>query len=48
VAERCRFSPSARSGHLGLSAPQLPPGFRPRGARPAPAVPRPNSIRPRN
>jgi SRSO17 transposase len=35
VAERCRFSPSARSGHLGLSAPQLPPAFRPRGAHPA-------------
>ena len=35
VAERCRFSPSARSGHLGLSAPQLPSGFRPRsGIRP--------------
>jgi len=38
VAERCRFSPSARSGHLGLSAPQLPPHFRPRGAHPAPAA----------
>jgi SRSO17 transposase len=35
VAERCRFSPSARSGHLGLSAPQLPPRFRPRGSHPA-------------
>ena len=32
VAERCRFSPSARSGHLGLSTPQLPPGFQTRGA----------------
>ena len=38
VAERCRFSPSARSGHLGLSTPQLPSGFRPRGAHPAPAA----------
>lgn len=35
VAERCRFSPSAKSGHLGLSAPQLPPGFQPRGAHPS-------------
>ncbi len=35
VAERCRFSPSARSGHLGLSAPQLPASFRPRGSHPA-------------
>jgi hypothetical protein len=42
-AERCRFSPSARSGHLGLSTAQLPPGFRPRGAHPAPAA-HPHSI----
>jgi len=35
VAERNRFSPSARIGHLGLPAPQLPPDFRPRGSRPA-------------
>lgn len=35
VTERCRFSPSVKSGHLGLSAPQLPAGFRPRGAHPA-------------
>jgi SRSO17 transposase len=35
VAERCRFSPSARNGHLGLPAPELPPGFQPRGAHPA-------------
>jgi SRSO17 transposase len=35
VAERNRFSPSARVGHLGLPAPQLPPNFRPRGSRPA-------------
>jgi SRSO17 transposase len=34
VAERCRFSPSARSGHLGLPAPELPTDFQPRGAHP--------------
>jgi SRSO17 transposase len=38
VAERSRFPPSARSGHLGLSTPQLPPDFRPRGAHPAGAA----------
>ena len=38
VAERSRFSPSARSGHLGLSTPKLPPGFRPRGTHQAPAA----------
>ena len=38
VAERNRFSPSARIGHLGLPAPQLPPDFRPRGSRPAGAA----------
>lgn len=32
VAERNRFSPSARVGLLGLPAPESPPGFRPRGA----------------
>ena len=32
VAERSRFSPSARSGQLGLSLPQIPAHFRPRGA----------------
>jgi SRSO17 transposase len=32
VAERNRFSPSAHAGHLELSAPQLPPDFRPRGS----------------
>jgi SRSO17 transposase len=32
VAERCRFSPSARSGHLGLPTPKLPSDFLPRGA----------------
>jgi SRSO17 transposase len=36
IAERNRFSPSARAGHIGLSAPGIPPDFRPRGApRPA-------------
>lgn len=34
VAERNRFSPSARVGDLGLPAPKLPPDFRPRGAHP--------------
>jgi len=37
VAERCRFSPSARAGHLGLSITELPPHFRPRGSRPSSA-----------
>jgi len=32
IAERNRFSPSARAGHVGLSAPGTPPGFRPRGS----------------
>lgn len=34
VAERSRFSPSAHAGNIRLSAPGLPPGFRPRGSRP--------------
>ena len=34
VAERNRFSPSARAGALGLSAPELPPDVRPRGSHP--------------
>ncbi len=34
AAERNRFSPSARAGALGLSAPELPPDFRPRGSHP--------------
>jgi SRSO17 transposase len=42
VAERSRFSPSARAGQLGLSLPEAPPDFRPRGAaraqRAAPSV----------
>ena len=32
VAERNRFSPSARVGNVGLPAPELPPHFRPRGS----------------
>jgi SRSO17 transposase len=32
VAERNRFSPSARIGNLGLPAPAPPPDFRPRGS----------------
>lgn len=32
VSERNRFSPSARVGHVGLSAAELPPEFRPRGS----------------
>jgi SRSO17 transposase len=32
VAERNRFSPSARAGHLGLFAPRSAPDFRPRGS----------------
>ena len=32
VAERSRFSPSARAGALGLCTPEPPAGFRPRGA----------------
>ena len=38
VAERNRFSPSARIGNLGLSAPHLPPDFRPRGSHPTRAA----------
>jgi SRSO17 transposase len=32
ISERNRFSPSARVGHVGLSAPEPPPHFRPRGS----------------
>jgi SRSO17 transposase len=32
VSERNRFSPSARAGHAGLSAPERPPDFRLRGS----------------
>jgi SRSO17 transposase len=34
VAERSRFSPSARVGNLELSEPELPPDFQPRGSGP--------------
>jgi len=34
VAERNRFSPSVRVGHIGLPAPESPPEFRPRGSSP--------------
>ena len=34
VAERNRFSPSARVGRLQLPVPKIPPTFRPRGAHP--------------
>lgn len=34
VAERNRFSPSTRVGHLQLPAPKIPPNFRPRGSHP--------------
>jgi SRSO17 transposase len=32
VAERNRFSPSARAGHLGFTSPRSAPDFRPRGS----------------
>src|SRR6202163_953898 len=32
ISEQNRFSPSAHVGNLGLSAPELPPDFRPRGS----------------
>jgi SRSO17 transposase len=32
ISERNRFSPSALVGHVGLSAPEPPPDFRPRGS----------------
>jgi len=35
VAERNRFSPSARAGHLGLRTSSPPPDFRPRGSPPS-------------
>jgi SRSO17 transposase len=38
VTERNHFSPSARAGNLGLSAPEPPPDFRPRGSRPTRAA----------
>ena len=36
ISERNRFFPSVRVGHIGLSAPEPPPDFRPRGAAPPP------------
>jgi len=36
ISERNRFPPSVRAGHVGLSAPELPPDFRPRGSPPPP------------
>ena len=44
VAERNRFSPSARVGHVGLSAPEPPPDFRPRARRVRPERHNPHSI----
>lgn len=38
IAERNRFSPSARAGFLGLSTPEPPPDFRPRGSSPTRAA----------
>jgi SRSO17 transposase len=38
VAERNRFSPSARAGALGLPVPERPTGFRPRGSPPTRAA----------
>jgi hypothetical protein len=32
IGERNRFSPSVRVGHVGLSAPELPSDFLPRGS----------------
>jgi SRSO17 transposase len=32
ISERNRFPPSVRAGHVGLSAPEPPPDFRPRGS----------------
>ena len=32
ISERNRFSPSVRAGHVGLSAPEFPPDFHPRGS----------------
>ncbi len=34
IAERSRFSPSARSGDIELCTPALPADFRPRGSHP--------------
>jgi SRSO17 transposase len=32
ISERNRFSPAVRASHVGLSAPEPPPDFRPRGS----------------
>lgn len=39
MAERSRFSPSTRVGHVGLSAPEPAPDFRPRGSPRPPRTP---------
>jgi len=39
ISERNRFSPSVRAGHVGLSAPEPPPDFRPRGSPNPPRAP---------
>ena len=44
VAERNRFSPSARAGHLGFVAPGPAPDFRPRGSPVRPERHNPHSI----
>jgi hypothetical protein len=44
VAERNRFSPSARVGQLGFVAAGPPPNFRPRGRRVHPGRHNPHSI----
>ena len=38
VAERGRFPPSVRAGQLGLSIPEMPPQFRPRGSPGSPGA----------
>ena len=38
VAERSRFSPSARAGQLDLPVPEMPPQFRPRGSPGSPGA----------
>jgi len=39
ISERNRFSPSIRVGHVGLSAPEPPPDFLPRGSPRPPRTP---------
>ena len=36
IAERSRFSPSARAGQLQLALPEVPPDWKPRGASATP------------